>query len=367
MNGRGSQSKLGWTLFGIQALKTRLQKLLIPNVRREFPSVWNKVSSKLKAAKNAMRALSAEREELGQQQRYLLDILIFTEDMAAYGHVHEFDTEKHYTELQDKDELANNISDLFTENRIEKHNIQTRKPTTCPELEDVIPEQIAVTDPVKGEIEPQIKGLYLSSRGFEIRTFSLTLLPVIIIIQSSKWPAIAHGYIANMIIMVHKFVLQALELALIMDDLLAKYSRVIKQVDFLLRIEQTILVQTLTWTFYRQEEQKYSSLEDAITLCKDRAVKVQAKGPSKVQSSGSDVDRVVLELHNTLKSYYAAADFFLVIGEESPMSLFLLSFVSSLTDEQLEEITGEDAGLKRRRAQLKKGIQELEMGRKILV
>jgi hypothetical protein len=188
-----------------------------------------------------------------------------------------------------------------------------------------------------------------------------------------------------------------------MDDLLAKYSRVIEQVDFLLRTERTgrpnslnkrltenlhtwytaflpelILIKTLTWTFNRRQERKASSLEDVITLCKDRAV--QTKWPSKVQNSGSDADRIVLELHNTLKSYYAvvldrlvdnvcmqAADFFLVTGEESPMSLFPSSFVSSLTNEQLEEITGEDTGLKRRSAQLMKKIQELEMRRKTLV
>lgn len=102
--------------------------------------------------------------------------------------------------------------------------------------------------------------------------------------------------------------------------------------------------------------------------------------PSKVQSSGGDVERIVLELHNTLKSYYKvaldrfvdnvcmqAADFFLVTGEESPMSLFSSSFVSALTEGQLEEIAGEDARLRRRRIQLKKEIQELEVARKILV
>jgi hypothetical protein len=171
--------------------------------------------------------------------------------MAAYGHEHEFDSEEHSTELQDEDELAYHMSDLFTEDLKEQHLIQTRKLITCPELEDVMPDQIAVTDPVKGKIEPWIKGLYVSSRGFEIGTFSPTLLPAIMKTQSSRWPAIAHGYIADVITMVHNFVLQALELAcpelkvrtrlltVIMDDLLAKYSRAIEQVDFLLRIERT--------------------------------------------------------------------------------------------------------------------------------
>ncbi|KAL4861090.1 hypothetical protein BDV12DRAFT_208373 [Aspergillus spectabilis] len=448
VNGKGSQSELGWVLvrnlgcselqegtvdrdeaekafshrspwssvdpqkFGIQALKTRLQELLTSNVRREFPSVRNEVNSKLKVAKNAMRALGAEREEPGQQRKYLLDIVThfqritqnalttnygskFGEDMAAYGHEHEFDSGEHSTEYQDEEELKANFSDSITEDCKEQDTIQTRQLNTCPELEDVLPEQIAVTDPAKGEIEPWIKSLYLSSRGFEIGTLSLTLLPAIMKIQSSQWPAIAHGYIADVITMVHKFVLQALELAcpelkvctrlltVIMDDLLAKYSRAIEQVDFLLRIERTgrpnSLNKRLTENLHTwRQEQKASLPEDVITFCKDRAV--QAKRPSKVQSSGSDADWIVLELHNTLKSYYAvaldqfvdnvcmqAADFFMVTGEELPMSLFSSSFVSSLTDEQLEEISGEDSGLKRRRAQLKKEIQELEMGRKILV
>lgn len=61
----------------------------------------------------------------------------------------------------------------------------------------------------------------------------------------------AHGFIADVITLVHKFVSRALELAcpeqkvrtrlltVIMVDLLAKYLRVIEQVDFLLRIERT--------------------------------------------------------------------------------------------------------------------------------
>ncbi|KAL2828001.1 P-loop containing nucleoside triphosphate hydrolase protein [Aspergillus cavernicola] len=470
VNGRGSESELGWVLvrnlghselqegtverdeaekafshrspwdsvdpqkFGIQALKTRLQELLTSTVRREFLSVRNEVGCKLKDAKNAIRALGGEREEPGQQRTYLLEVVTyfqqitqnalttnygtsddfdrypelrlatlvvnreseFGEDMAAYGHEHEFDSEQHSIGLQDENELTEDMSDQLSENCEEQQIIRTRKLTTRPELEDVIPEHIAVTDPVEGKIKSWIKSLYLNSRGFEIGTFSPTLLPVIMKTQSSSWPAIAHGYIADVITMVHKFVLRALKLAcpelkvrtrlltVIMDGLLAKYSRVIKQVDFLLRIERTGRPNTLnkrltenlqTW----REEQNASSLEHVITHCKDRAV--QAKGPFKIQSSGSDdVDWIVLELHNTLRSYYTvaldrfvdnvcmqAADFFLVTGEESPMSLFSSSFVSNLTDEQLEEIAGEDAGLTRRRAQLKKKIQDLEMGRKILV
>lgn len=92
-----------------------------------------------------------------------------------------------------------------------------------------------------------------------------------------------------------------------------------------------------------------------------------------------NVEHTVQDIHDILKSYYKvarkrfvdnvamqAADYYLVTGPETPMKLFSPSFVNSLTKEQLEEIAGEDAMLRRRRQQLKKEIQELREGRKIL-
>lgn len=93
----------------------------------------------------------------------------FGEDMAVYGHGHEFDPEEH-SNLSDENEPSDNMSEPLTEteDRKEQQTIQTRKLTTCPELEDVIPEPTAVTDPVKGKIEPWIKALYLNSRGLRL-------------------------------------------------------------------------------------------------------------------------------------------------------------------------------------------------------
>jgi hypothetical protein len=131
----------------------------------------------------------------------------------------------------------------------------------------------------------------------------------------------------------------------------------------------------------RSREQRIASslAENVLTGCTHGEV-VRVNKLVNYQRTGSDVDQTVRELHDILKSYYMVAldrfvdnvcmqgaDFFLVTGEETPMSLFSSSFVSGLTDEQLEEIAGEDTGLRRKRAQLKKKIQELEMGRKFLI
>ena len=93
----------------------------------------------------------------------------------------------------------------------------------------------------------------------------------------------------------------------------------------------------------------------------------------------SNVEHVVQEVHDILKSYYKvarkrfvdnlvmqAADYHLVTGPCSPLKLFSPSFVSELTDEQLLEIAGEDAALRSKRAALNKEIKDLEAGKKVL-
>ena len=94
----------------------------------------------------------------------------------------------------------------------------------------------------------------------------------------------------------------------------------------------------------------------------------------------SNTDHIVVEIHDILKSYYKVArkrfvdnlcmqvaDFHLITGPDTPLGLFSPQFVGQLSEEQLAEIAGEDAGLKRRRASLKKAIKNLEEGKKILI
>lgn len=61
-----------------------------------------------------------------------------------------------------------------------------------------------------------------------------------------------------------------------------------------------------------------------------------------------------------------AADYLLVTGPSNPLKLFSPQFVGSLSDDQLEEIAGEDAGLRRKRTTLAKEVKDLEVGKKVL-
>lgn len=95
-------------------------------------------------------------------------------------------------------------------------------------------------------------------------------------------------------------------------------------------------------------------------------------------TTGSNLNHTVDDLHDILHSYYKvarkrfvdvvcmqAADYFLVTGHDSPIKVFSPKFVSELTNEQLEAIAGEDLVSKRKREDLKRKIENLEMGKKI--
>lgn len=93
----------------------------------------------------------------------------------------------------------------------------------------------------------------------------------------------------------------------------------------------------------------------------------------------SNLQQTVQDIHDILKSYYKvarkrfidnmcmqAADFLLVTGPDAPMKLFSPLWVYSLSREQLEQIAGEEAAIRRKRRQLQKQVKELEIGRKIV-
>ena len=93
----------------------------------------------------------------------------------------------------------------------------------------------------------------------------------------------------------------------------------------------------------------------------------------------SNADHAIQDLHDILHSYYKvalkrfadsvrmqAADYFLITGSKTPLTLFSPAFIASMTPEQLEEVAGEELTVKRRRVQLGKERKDLEDGKKIL-
>lgn len=97
-------------------------------------------------------------------------------------------------------------------------------------------------------------------------------------------------------------------------------------------------------------------------------------------STASNTNHTIGDLHDILKSYYKVArkrfvdvvcmqavDHYLLTGPAAPLKLFSPSFVSGLKKDQLERIAGEDVSTKKKREELKREIENLTEGKKILV
>jgi hypothetical protein len=93
----------------------------------------------------------------------------------------------------------------------------------------------------------------------------------------------------------------------------------------------------------------------------------------------SNIEHTIMEIHDILRSYYKvarkrftdnvfiqAADYYLVTGPNTPLKLFSPSFVSNLTESQLENIAGEDVMMRRKRAALVSDIKRLEAAKRVL-
>ena len=100
-----------------------------------------------------------------------------------------------------------------------------------------------------------------SSRGFELGTFDSSILATTMKVQTTKWAAIALGYISDIATIVHRFIDRVLQsicseaqvkselLSALMDGLTERYHKAIDQVRFLLDVERTGTPMTLNHYF----------------------------------------------------------------------------------------------------------------------
>ncbi|KAE8147665.1 vacuolar sorting protein VPS1, dynamin [Aspergillus avenaceus] len=401
--------------FGIKSLKNRLQETVTENARRTFPSVRSEITKRLRDSKNALKVLGGERETPEQQAGFLLDIVAKFQDITYqalstnYGANNIFDRHRDLrlativvtrdTEFADDlnkwgHQYEFNIDDDFCPSSpsiCEGETTKTRKVQNVAELEDVTAEQTQESLPSDDDdINQWLGDLYLNSRGFEIGTFNVSLLATSMKKQSKKWTNFARGYISDIITMVHKFIVKTLEIvsgdkrvysslvSIMMDDLLEKYRCALNHVDFLLHVERNGTPKTLN--HYFNDNLQKCRQQRLTALLKKKGVENLSVTDIIMQDHMSNDEYTVQVIHDILESYYKvarkrfvdnvcvqAADYFLVTGPETPMKLFSPAFVNRLSPEKLAEIAGEEASVRRRRANLRKEIRELEEGRKMLI
>ncbi|KAJ5607274.1 Dynamin [Penicillium hordei] len=422
--------------FGVKALRSRLREVLTASVRRAFPSVRAEVIKKLNQAKADLKSLGKERETPEQQRGFLLDIIsdfqeltqlalttnygardvfekkeslrlatsvinrniTFADEILTKGHRFSFQTnykDDNRTESPTiSDEEDGSDRDRYSSN--EEQCVLSRNTDSCEDLQEILHENVEIQLPSAKGVLDWIQAQHHQSRGFEVGTFSSSLIATLMKKQSMKWSALSMGYISDIIVIVHRFIQENLRTAcddsrlcssiisLLMDSLMDKYRQALSKAEFLLRIE--LEGTPMTMNHY---------LNDNMQICRQKRMRsamskhvIEYSNHGKCvrlsdiiqQTPMNNTDHTVKDLHDILHAYYKvalkrfidnicmqAADYHLVTGPEAPMKLFSPAWVSSLPEDKLEEIAGEEKSTRRRRRQLRKQIEELEAGRKGLI
>ncbi|CAG8211507.1 unnamed protein product [Penicillium olsonii] len=409
--------------YGIKALKVRLQELLTANVRRQFSKVRDEITKKLQETKEALDSLGDQRDTPERQRRILLEMAAAFQDITVhaittnYGAHKIFDSDEH-TRLATL--IATRNSEFSADVAVAGHTydfgspFKDKLPHVLPykentkqsrkhirDLEDndireILVESQPVQLPHKYGILPWVKEVYEGGRGFEIGTFNHNILSTLMKKQTVNWPTIAWGYISDIISYVHLFIQTVIRkicknsqicaniLSMLREGLLKNYSRAVSMVDFLLDIEREGTLVTLN-----------HYLNDNLEKCRQKRLLEQVSPKSlddcshgrvvrladvATQHHMSNVDHTVQDIHDILESYYKVArkrfvdnvcmqavDHYLISGPETPMKLFSSTWISDLSNEELDDIAGEDMGSKRKRRQLKKKIKDLEAGKKVVL
>ncbi|KAM5347300.1 hypothetical protein ACJ41O_010305 [Fusarium nematophilum] len=413
------------TKVGIEALRIRLQDILAAHIRREFPKVKSEISEKLRKANQARESLGPRRRTTFEQTQFLMDIAVRFQEItssalrAHYGVADFFgrdDSSRLATAVVNRGETfaavmlesghkfrfgdSDQVGDI-TELKLDglsllgENNISSRLVTDSSDIQDLVAGGNNISKPHRHDILGWLKSVYRRSRGFELGTFDSSILLITMQDQAEKWKDLALGYVSDVIALVHAFIMGLLQYlvpskrqldglgSLLYDALRERYRAALAQAEFLLEVELGGTPATYNHYF-----------NDTLNKCRQERLKAQLSDKALngyqhgqvirlddiVQNHPlSNDDQVVREIHDILKSYYKlsrkrfvdnvrmqAADHFLVTGSDTPLKLFSPKFVTSLTASQLEEVAGEESGVKRRRAQLDKEIRLLEEGMRIL-
>jgi hypothetical protein len=178
--------------------------------------------------------------------------------LDSHGHLYQFEAES--TSIQSG--IARLTMDVVAD-------VAVRMVKDHPDIEDLTHENALVTTPSGDDIVDWIDRLYRDSRGFELSTFDATILGVILKEQAANWSHFAHGYISDMIALVHNFIVEVLQeiapsrrvsdgiKSLLLDDLTRMYRDAIEHTQFLLDIELHGTPATYNHYFNKNLQQRY--------------------------------------------------------------------------------------------------------------
>ncbi|RYP50966.1 hypothetical protein DL768_003632 [Monosporascus sp. mg162] len=440
---------------GMDSLKVRVRELLIDLIKREFPKLradvykevadlranrdkmgpsrsnqhtqrayLNKISERFQTlARDALNAYYtgdkafAHREDLRLITRVVHANEEFNNIIARHGHSLVFagdlgdpahtPAENLLPEDGGLDDFLDLTSTTSLLRKLKEQKSHGSSPeVNYPELRDILDFNTDITDPnTRGRnILDYIEDLYKSSRGQELGTFGGSLLATMFKDQSAKWEPITLTFVGQVILMVHHFIVEALNEvcpdtrvreqlweSFLLEELQKSYIRALDHTRFLLDIEREGTPLTLNH-YFNDNLQRGQSKRLVEALKKMAVSKPQDKsnwGGEGVSLTWSQLKNFSLNkansehvreyMHDVLESYYRvsrkrfvdvvvqqAVGHFLLRGPDSPLRIFTTDMVLGLNDEQLEMIAAEDAPVRLYREKLDHDVEKFEEALKVL-
>ena len=160
----------------------------------------------------------------------------FSKDVLAKGHTMNFKQDA----VDPDTEVTNDVERLGDVRYYENHQ----------DLDDIMEEDTQISLPKAKGIKNWLEDVYTTSRGFELGTFDVAILPVIWQAQSANWDALAIGYINDIVSLVHTFIADLLSgickyerirrglHSVLLDNLTVRYKKSMDHVHFILFVER---------------------------------------------------------------------------------------------------------------------------------
>ncbi|KAH8730768.1 interferon-induced GTP-binding protein Mx2 [Phaeosphaeriaceae sp. PMI808] len=427
--------------LGVLALKARLSELLSQITRKEFPELRKEVSKQLSDCQTTLEGLGPTRQTEKDQRLFLTRLarhfqglvdaaltaqysshVVFEEvnlrlityvvnltelfnynfERKAHARHFEMSQSKSDDELGESEECNLSIDIHANERAVFLEEIDLDEYSV---LENIISKDCDIEDPKSG-IMGWTKMLYLRSRGIDLGTFNGAILSSAFKEQSSKWASMTKAYVSNVIVVIHRFMVIALDTlctdvqvreeiwSSMLDEVLKRYKAAMNQAAFLVSIEREKRPYTVNHYFNGNLQIARGNRKADMLKAKSREeikrgyngsahptdnLIVDLEDVRQTTRSKSNVEQVQEDIHDILWSYYKVArkrfvdnvyqqaiDHCLLTGPMSPLAVFTQEWVIELDAEQLETIAGESPVTKEQRGALMRKIQDLEVAMQIL-
>ncbi|KAJ6443302.1 interferon-induced GTP-binding protein Mx2 [Purpureocillium lavendulum] len=403
---------------GVSALKERLRHLLMKISKDAFPQVKAETEGHLRRAKTSLERMGPARADHGAQRLYLGKLATRFQSItvsALNGHYageDMFETNPQLKLITRVLRLHTSFSHMFaqrshmekfddafdeTEERASKSDsfagdFESNLPK-YKELHDLIGTQkYECPAPLENHIMSKIRAIYQGSRGPELGTFGGTILSAVFTQQSGKWEALTERHMSRIILLVHDYIYSLLRLlcpetqvrdklwhSFVVDKLVALYREAMDKALFLVTIERN---QPVTFNHYfndvlqKKRATRLSKSVDKMSFyCPVGTDKKKVVAVSHLQNGAENKDneeQVCEDVLDTFVSYYKVARkrfvdvlyqqavcYLLLQSPDGPLKVIDADKIMRLSDEQLEEIAGEDEESKKQRKKLTEMVDTL--------